>query len=393
MTDRLLYLDTPASRLAFHRAGMSLKQEVSFQGGDGYIPFLNADLAFAIVCRTVETVLAPDSVETSDPIYREEDFAAEFFTVVRQEFTSVVADENYATLLGALGANLVENTGSRPVQREHDATAARAELTHPSQIRAITNNAILHQLGLLANTVTGLGRAAANDPEQFRFAVSSSPRFRRAMDMVRAALAFSDPDVLSAYIDTLDPGMWLIRSGRARNRTRRNELRAVYQLLEPYDTHARLTRIRRRFQADFLLLQEALEDAGGDGAGTAAVPVDTAELALLHALRIALIQRLYLLATRIPDFTPQDGMTREDALRRLLHLDGEDTVATLRKVFPRRDAPDEAALDFAEPASYRSDASQTYQYEHETILDPLDAHFDLLRRIGAALTHHIGAVG
>ena len=35
--DRLDYVDTPASRLALARLGIACKQEVSFQGGDGYI--------------------------------------------------------------------------------------------------------------------------------------------------------------------------------------------------------------------------------------------------------------------------------------------------------------------------------------------------------------------
>ena len=37
--DRLDYVDTPASRLALARLGIACKQEVSFQGGDGYIYF------------------------------------------------------------------------------------------------------------------------------------------------------------------------------------------------------------------------------------------------------------------------------------------------------------------------------------------------------------------
>lgn len=390
MADRLRYLDTPVSRLAFERAGMTLKQEVSFQGGDGYVPFLDPDIAFAVVCRTVESVLGTHADEASDPVYREPDFASEFFTGVRQEFAGVVADEDYAVLLGALGTNMVEHTGSRPPRRQHEMAGQRADAAHPSQIRAITNNAMLQQLGLMANTLTGLGHAAAKDPERFRFVARNSPRFRRALAMVRAALSLSDPDVLSAYVDSLDPGMWLIRAGREQDATRREGLRTICRLLEASDVHARLGRIRRRFQADFLLLREALEGVPDDGG---AFPVDGEDLALLHALRVALIHRLYLLATRIPDFTPYDGMTREEALHRLLHLDVEDTVATLRAVFPRRQAPDDDAIDFAEPASYRSDAAHTYEREHAAILDPLEVHFDLLRRIGAAITHHIGAVG
>jgi hypothetical protein len=36
-----------------------------------------------------------------------------------------------------------------------------------------------------------------------------SPRFRRAMEMVAAALEKSDLDLLRAYADMFNPGMWL----------------------------------------------------------------------------------------------------------------------------------------------------------------------------------------
>lgn len=393
LTDRLHYIAPPASRAAFAKAGLAVKQESSFQGGDGYLNFLAPEIAFASLSRIVEAMLSPDKAGAEDPIYAQGDFAAEFFAVVRQEFSHLVDDPNYAALLGAFGTNMLDRTGSRPVQRQHEWVATQ-EYAHPSQLRAIPNNAVLQQLGLLANTVSGLGRATAKDPEQFRAMLRDSPRFRRAMAMVVFALSLSDLDVLRAYVDTLDPGVWLNRSGRTRIPARRDELRVIVRHLERNDIHARLVKVYRRLQADYLLLRDQLAGAEAGELLAQAIPTERREdLALLHALRIALIHRIYLLASHIPDFTPQRGFTRDDLLQCLIHLDVDEVVSLLQEIFPLRDASETEGHDFAEPASYRGGAGQTYEVEHERIFNPIAANFTLLRRIGAAITYHIGAVG
>src|SRR4029453_6095551 len=54
----------------------------------------------------------------------------------------------------------------------------------------------------------GVGQAVAKDPERFQRLYRDSPRFRRILGMVEWALAFSDLDVLKAYLDIFDPGLW-----------------------------------------------------------------------------------------------------------------------------------------------------------------------------------------
>lgn len=389
MADRLRYLAPPASRAAFGRAGIAVKEESSFQGADGYLHFLSPELAFASLCRIVESALAPADEEVADPIYEDRDFAAEFFAVVRQEFAQVVDDPDYAALLGAFGTNMLDRTGSRPERRQHETWTGPREFGHPSQLRAIPNNGVLQQLGLLANTVSGLGRATAKNPERFRFMRAESPRFRRAMAMAEHAMGLGDLDVLRAYVDTLDPGVWLNRSGRTRIPVRREELRTIARQLERANVHARLVKIFRRLQADYLLLRDQVGDAPSP-----ALDVDAREdLALLHALRIAQIHRIFLLASHIPDFAPHLDLTRDDLLQSILRLDVTETVELLKEIFPRRDSSDVAGVSFAEPATYVGGSSQTYEVEHATIFEPIAAHFELVRRIGAAITHHIGAVG
>jgi phosphoenolpyruvate carboxylase len=249
---------------------------------------------------------------------------------------------------------------------------------------------------MLANTIDGVGQAAAGHAERFRFMLLHSPRFRRTMAMVEAAMMCSDPDVLGAYIETFAPGMWLNRSGRTRNPVRREELRIIAAQFETGNIHARLGNVFRRLHADYLSLRDALADgvAAGMGVGSAGPDAeDREEMALLHALRIAVLHRIYLLASHIPDFTPHQGMTRDDLLQRILHLDIESSVERLGEIFPRSDALTVAGLDFAEPATYARDVAQTYEQEHEAIFAPMATYFTLTRRIGAAITHRIGAIG
>ena len=153
--------------------------------------------------------------------------------------------------------------------------------------------------------------------------------------------------------------------------------------------------VLRRLQGNYLLLHEAFSDAGIAANPTSAAPTpeDRNEVALLHALRISIIHRIYLLASHIPDFTPHEGFTRDDLLQRILRLDVDNAVSLLKDIFPRSERSNGTAADYAEPATYAPDAAQTYELEHATIFDPLAVYFSLIKQIGAAITHRIGAIG
>jgi phosphoenolpyruvate carboxylase len=113
-------------------------------------------------------------------------------------------------------------------------------------------------------------------------------------------------------------------------------------------------------------------------------------LVLLHALRLALIHRIWLLAVTLPEFSPRDGATREGVIARILQLEVEPALALLEGVFPA--APDAAAgLDFHEPAPPREGLS--YAEEHAAIFAPIRELFALLREAGAAITQEVGAFG
>jgi phosphoenolpyruvate carboxylase len=111
---------------------------------------------------------------------------------------------------------------------------------------------------------------------------------------------------------------------------------------------------------------------------------------LLHALRLAAIQRIWLLGTEIPEFAPRQAVTRLALEGRLLRLDVPASLELMAEIFPN--APDPAtARDYAEPAGRRS--TMSYGREHAEIFEPMLRLFAVVREIGAAITHEVGALG
>ncbi|GJD52601.1 Phosphoenolpyruvate carboxylase [Methylobacterium crusticola] len=378
LADRLAYLAPDHARRQNREAGIRVCLESSFQGSDGYLMFGTKALAEATVARIAEHVysrLQP----APDPIYAESDFATEFFTGVRQDMESLVNDPGYAALLGTFGPNLIDRTGSRPVARQSDA-GGPAAITHPRQMRAIPNNAILQQLGFLANSLHGTGRAAWRAPDLFGEMRERSERFARAFRLVQEATAVGDLDVLRAYIDTLDPSVWLERARRATRDGRREEIIAIAAALDRLGLAPHLRRLFGRLTHDHLMLHAVARDLGSM----------SPRLALLHALRLALIHRIWFLAVHIPGFRPQSGITRELLLERVLRLDVEGCLKLLDEIFPITPDPT-LGLNFGEPAGPRDVG--TYEAEHRTVFAPIGRLFGLVREISGMIQHEVGAFG
>lgn len=388
---RFAYVASPESRRRFAAKGIRVKQETSYQGGDGWLYFMTPAAALAAVARMVEFALEAPEEKSTDPFYADYDYVTEFFIAVRQFNERVMGDRNYAALLDSFGPSLLYPAGSRAMRRETEGTAQRPDLIHPTQMRAIPHNSILQQLGLMANTLGGIGQAIRKDPEHFQRLYRESPRFRNLMAMVRWAFAFSHPDLLKGYIDLLDPGLWLMQAAHHSSVGRSDELRQVADHLERLGSHDKLTRIFRVLQADYLDVAAGL---GPDG--VAAEPLLPAavqrDLHLLHAIRIALMQRIFLLSTHIPAFTDRHGITPEQLMAKILHLEIDSAVAVLRRIFPAAEEQFDLTA-FGEPASYRSEEAQSYEAEHRRIFEPMGHLYELVRRAGSAITHIIGAVG
>ena len=376
---RLDYLSPPHTRRILAAEKIACRTETAFQGGDGFLLFGTPALALATVARIAEHALCP-AAEGADPIYEEADFSADFFATVRSGVQELVEDPGYAALLGAFGPALLDPSGSRPAARQMDGMGGPAVIRHPRELRAIPNNAVLQQLGWMANTLHGVGAAASRQPEAFAEFSASSPRFANALALPAHALAHSDIDVLRAVVVSLDPGMWLDRAAHARLPGRRGALVAIARALERLAMAAPVAATFRRVQADHVALRAAWPGA----------PQMGPRLLLLHALRLALIHRIWLLAVAVPDFSPRHGVTRQAIEQRLLRLDVPGALAVLREIFPAARDP-AVDRDYGEVAAPREAAA--YAREHAEIFSPMEILFGLVRELGVAVTHEVGAFG
>ena len=399
IAERLAYINPPYTRAVMAEAGLAFKQEVSFQGGDGFLHFINPVGAFAVVTRILEHALTPPQ-HPNDPYYDENTYIREFFTTVKEFQVDLMRDPNYGVLLGAFGANLLFTSGSRDSRRQHE-DASEVDHAQASQIRAIPHNAALMQLGLLANSVGGIGAAIAKDPERFRSLYRRSERFRLILGIAEYGAAVSDARIMQGYIALHDPGFWIARAGaRSDPEATARRLEPVLRLagyLEPAALHERQTRVLRKLQRDLTVLRDAfatLRAEGGLPLGCDALVTERCHTALnlLHAIRLALIQELFLLTMRVPDFSSRHNVTLKMLVARLLHLDVLPALVALEDIFPRTEPPanDE---DFGEPADYRSDDSQSYQFENERIFQPMHGLHTLIRRISTAVAHRVGFFG
>ncbi|MEP4380487.1 MAG: phosphoenolpyruvate carboxylase [Alphaproteobacteria bacterium] len=392
--DRLDYVDTPFSRSVFANAGLNSKQELSFQGGDGYVFFVNPDIAFATLSRLVEQRFdtGGPAKATEDRFYADTDFSLEFFLAVKNFHDRLVEDPDYAALLGTFATNLLPTSGSRPTKRAHEGQRP-ADSAHPSQIRAIPNNGILQQLGYLANSVGGLGGAINIDPERFHAVYEQSSRLRSLVDLAHRADSYGSLDAFRAYVGLFDPVAWLLRAQASGDPSLREPMESLAGTLQRNRRHERLNRMLRLFLQDSIARRTAFDELGlGDRAANTTTPDSDATLDLLHAIRVALIGHMFRLVTRVPRFSREPNVTIDDIVAELLQLGIPDALVILERAFPIP-TTQRPAEDYGEPSSYAQLSREGYIDEHITIFKPLRESYALIQNISTGITHACGAIG
>ena len=95
--DRLSYTSPPKSRKLIEEAGLLFKQELSFQGGDGYVFFKNESLAFATLSRLIENTLEPEESSSPDAFYDDTDHSLDFFITAKEFNENIMDNPSYGT--------------------------------------------------------------------------------------------------------------------------------------------------------------------------------------------------------------------------------------------------------------------------------------------------------
>ncbi|QCE33960.1 phosphoenolpyruvate carboxylase [Acetobacteraceae bacterium] len=378
--DRLNYFTPPSLKQKWGETEIKIRTENAFQGADGYLLFGSPQLAADAVSTIVSFAYPPISKnpkEILDPIEKNGSIIGDFFETIARSMADLIKDPGYAALLGTFGNSLIDATGSRAASRQGNKAP---KINSPRQLRAIPNNAILLQLGWWANIIHGLGSAVQRHPEAFQEFQEKSPRFRLLIDFAEQALAHSDLDVLRGITTLLNPGLWLEYAENSKDGKRRNQFLEIASGLEKLNVWKDASATFRRLQRDYISLDSAVEN----------IPHMAKEEKILHAVRIALIKEIWLLGTQVPYFGPQDGLSRESVTERTLLLDIQSLLKNLRSLFPKLPIKN-THLDFGEDGEVTN--SQGFLKENQTILDPMEKCFNLLRECGVAIQHANGAFG
>lgn len=383
---RLRYVFPGESRWRFFSAGLPVKHETSFQGGDGYLFFENTSFAKRVLVTTV--ISGKDPGEGEDPFYTDTNLALDFQIRLRDYQQQLFAHPGYRALLGAFGANLLFKTGSRPVKRQGDHHSERGD---PARMRAIPNNAILQQFGYVANVVAGLGAAVGSERARFIEMSKQSNRLRPLIEMIAKAKQLSSLNAIGANANLFDPGFWAQRASWGREPHLEPAFKFLAAHLLDDDRAAKIAGLAHYLRLDAIELHSILEEIGLEGGK---IPDDhRLELDLLQAIRTTLIMRIFILTAQLPRFTPTNEVTHGEIVAKAFSLEIPEVLKVMRQAFPLRvDDPRDDNM-FSEQATYLPKGIDDYGRIETEILKPMEEAYELVREIGTGISHHWGAFG
>lgn len=374
IASRVAYLAPPAF---LTRKECGYKQESSFQGGDGYIPFMNPDAALASVTHILKYLMKDANKEgkIDDPYYNRADTVRAFFTTHRYAQDALLGSTSYAALLSVFGQNIMPRTGSRPVKRQREGSRTGMGRHKVSDFRAIPHNAILMQMGLQANVLTGLGQAIENHSGFYADMMERSPRFQSLMRIPQRAIDLGDPDTLKAYMAILDPSTWLSVAERHNDPT---IFLKLANAVDDFGYHSVLPESYRRIYEDFIRLKKLDKTPEHE------------HYACLHAIRIALIIRIWRKAITIPGFAGNYAVGRQQLIELALHLDIPSTEEWMHIIFPCAEKSSNSN-NFGDTSNYKN--SGGYEALHKEITEHLTMAYRLFIATTPAIVHRAGWIG
>lgn len=391
LKDRLEWPLSPWARRRFARAGIRLEPEVSFQGGDGYLFFATPELALATLTRIAELRPAEaDLAAPADPFYHRTDLSLDFYRAVKEHQGDHLASRTYARAVTAFGLGLLNPTGSRVSRRQSDINADREMSLR--QIRAIPHNAILQQLGYPVNVIAGIGSAADGNREEIAALLTDSPRGQQIMRLVRAANALASIKTVAAFGELFNSAYWASRTYRGTEDHLAASCAALAEFLVGDDRTGVFRRLASRLRIDALKLHRLLDLLPDDTGDTEAREHVRRRIGVLQALRLALLQHMFLKAVAVPAFSRANDISRRDVIDMVLTLRIDEALAQLRRAFPVRiPGPRDFPLD--EPSDYPDGGEEGYGAYERDFMTPIARAQELSLRISTAIANEFGAHG
>ncbi len=391
LADRIEWPLSPWARRRFARAGIRLEPEVSFQGGDGYLFFATPELALATLTRIAQLRPAEtDLAAPADPFYHRTDLSLDFYRAVKEHQGDHLASRTYARAVTAFGLGLLNPTGSRVSRRQSDINADREMSLR--QIRAIPHNAILQQLGYPVNVIAGIGSAADANREEIAALLTDSARGAQIMRLVRAANALASIKTVAAYGELFNSAYWASRTYRGTEDHLAGACGSLAEYLVGDDRTGVFRRLASRLRIDAIKLHRLLDLLPADAADAEGREHVRRRIGVLQALRLALLQHMFLKVVAVPAFSRANDISRRDVIEMVLTLRVDEALAQLRRAFPVRvPGPRDFPLD--EPSDYPDGGEEGYGAIERDFMTPIARAQELSLRISTAIANEFGAHG
>ncbi len=383
--ERVNYAMSPWAISQFEKRGIHLCHEVSFQGGDGFLWFQTPALSEGTTQSLVSVRYADRSDAEHDSFYTENDFSWDIFRTIGSEQDSLYRDPNYIMLLGGFGQNLLIPTGSRAAKRAQPGSGA--DMFNPRQLRAIPHNAILQQYSTPANIVFGVGRAAAIDSEKFATLLESSARARSIFRLVAISMSRTQLSALTAYGRLFDPGFWISRALSGNEPLLARRCLIVAETLGKTEWRSRIMDLSNRLRMDQFNVDKTLGQSD-----LVCTHCDPETLKILHALRLAVIMKMMIIATDLPAMG-DENTSQMNVLQKLQTFQIDTILEDLKQRYPEKRDALSWTDDLVEKTGQNVGGSGGYPHIAETIIKPLERASQLVRQITIAITHHYDAFG
>lgn len=385
--DRLNHIATPWVRSLFAKHNISLNTECSFQGGEGYLHFQNAKFSIDTFNAVWANGATPPVSDRNDRFYADINYSWDFYRGLKSWQEALYEREDYRRVLSSFPQNFLFKTGSRQTKR-----AKRGEGGPDlSAMRAIPHNAILQQLGAPVNVSGGVGDASGREAERLIDHIASSARMRELVAYTHYARSLTNLYVLRGYAAIYAPSFWIRLSAKARAGGKAEVYEAVQSALGDGKTAIAIDSL-----ADYLLRDLRRFDAICDGLNSDDVKPSAPggdRLAILHAMRQALIARAVSLTASAPAFSRRHDIDHDDLIRMTTDLRLNDSIDALKAIFPKQ-AEAGGMFDHLEEKIADGDMQGgAYPDLHEKIIVPLERINGLLGRLSRTIADHYGAFG
>ena len=375
--ERNQYIFSAFARDSFRKKGFSFKHETSFQGGDGFLRFGNKSIAE----ETISSVLISELVNKNyndDPFYKETDFALDFFITLKNWHEKLYIDPDYWQLLDLFSNNLIVPSGSRTNKRATDFSNIRKD---PSQIRAISHNAILQQYGYLAHIAGGLGTAVNVDIEKFEYLKKYSKRFQQLLRVGFVAKKLSSLNTPLAYTLILDPSYWVGRSYSNSEKKMRHAFRKLSKALKNDNRSESVKRLVTMLRDDALDFHSIVSNE----LNLHPENEERTSLDLLQSLRISLMSHTLLLTSQIPSFSARDNLSPEILISSALKMDLVNVINQIKIAFPR--------AKNSNVKQSPKNLNDNYKIIQKKFIEPISKCNDLILEIGVLISHAFNAHG